>query len=100
MTLIDELRQYVRRRLIRSTELFLLFKPLPQVLGLNLELFCHLLTHRRGHPILNDLGSPATPLGPNLEQVCRNTFLSYRSQSEVAGSQEGSPQLSPFKELT
>ena len=100
VTLVDELRQNVRSGLIRKGFFLTIFELLPQVLGLVLELLGHLLTHRRRHSIFDDLGGPPAALRADLEQVCRNTFLSYRSQSGVAGSQEGSPQLSSFKELT
>ena len=100
MTIMNELRQYVSCGLVRGRLFLAVLELLSQVFALMLELLGHLFLHSRCYFIFEDLSLPATPLATNLQQVCRNTLLSYISQLGVGGSQEGSPQLSSLKELT
>lgn len=100
MPIVDELRQDVTRRIVVRKDLILLCQSLPQVLGLGLELFCHLLLHSCCYTVLEDLMSTSTSLGTNLQEVGRNSFLSYRSQSVSGDSPVGCPQLLSLNELT
>ena len=78
MAIMNELRQYVRSRLIRGAKLLLLFELLAQGQGLELELFGQRFPHGCGHSILDDLGGTTTPLCPDLQQVVGDALLSYR----------------------
>ena len=100
VAVVDELRQDVGGGLVRRTQLLLLLQPLPQVLGLDLELLGHLLAHGRGHAVLEDLGGPAPPLGTNLQEVCRDALLRYRLRSGGGAGPPDPPQLSSIEVLT
>ena len=94
MTIMNELRQYVSRRLVAGRLFLAVLELLPQVLGLMLELLCNLFFHCCCHTIFEDLGLPATPFCTNLQEVGRNTLLSYRSQSDTEGGLVGHHQPS------
>ena len=100
MALVDELRQDVGGAGVRPRLALDGVELGPQLLGLELELLGQGFLHCSGYLLLDDVLGPSTTLRAHLQQVGRDTLMSYRSELGDAGELGARPRLSAFKVLT